>query len=88
MENSHIFFALQRHKRDHSDGKISVVNSKGSRNSKQLDHSKIPIIASEKQDKLSDQKVCEKQVGTDGLSDHISQLQKNQRDQSARFALM
>ena len=83
-------FTVQRHKRDHSDSKISVVNSKGSRNNKQLEHSKIPIIASEKHEKMSEQKVGEKQAGTDGLktdlmSDHISQLQKNQRDQSARY---
>ncbi|XP_063690019.1 hormone receptor 4-like isoform X4 [Bolinopsis microptera] len=89
-KRGHSGCADQRHKRDHSDSKISVVNSKGSRNNKQLDHSKIPIIASEKQDKLTDQKVGEKQAGTDGLksdlmSDHISQLQRNQRDQSARL---
>ena len=77
-------------KRNHAscsnkDNKISIVSSnKGSgRFTKhQAESTKIPIIAGGDDQRHT---TPEKKGERDMMSDHISQLQKNQRDQSARF---
>ena len=86
-------------KRNHAscsnkDNKMSVVNSsKGSRGSSKNtggsggESIKIPIVGGNSGDEQQRHSTPEKK-GTgdrDAMSDHISQLQKNQRDQSARL---